>query len=116
EDDARAVSGKAAAKHEQPADSRQVEEDRGGVGGGEVVPGPMPRQHELERNVCVVVERAVGVAEGVVGGEGMQYPYGPAVHDVIGADHARVADVDDTRVRDVESDPKAEQEGAANRK
>ena len=72
----------------------------------------MPRQRELERDVCVVVEGAVGVAEGIVGGESVQAPDGLPVGDVVGADHPRIADVDHAGVGDVEGDSKAEQERA----
>ena len=112
EDDAEACPAEPAPKDEQPGDGRQVEDDRGGMGGGEVVPGAVPRQRELERDVGVVVEGAVGVAEGIVGGERVQAPDGLPVGDVVGADHAGVADVDDAGVGDVEGDSKAEQERA----
>ena len=72
-----------------------------------------PPEDELERDVCVVVERPVRVAEDVVGGEVV--PDGLAVDEVVGPDHAGVADVDDPRVRDVQGDAKAEEKRAADR-
>ena len=55
-----------------------------------------------------VGHRAVGVAVLVVLGEGA--PQLVAVGQAVGADDARVADVDDVRVRDVEPDAKADEE------
>ena len=69
EDDAEAGPAEPAPEHEEPGDCRQVEDDRGGMRRREVVPGAVPGQDELERDVCEVVEGAVGVAEGIVGGE-----------------------------------------------
>ena len=80
------------------------------MGGRQVVPGAAPRQRELERDVGVVVERPVGVAEGVV--RGKVVPDRLTVGQMVGADRSRVADVDHTRVGDVQGDAKAQQEGA----
>ena len=75
---------------------------------GQVVPGARPGPDPLEGDVGVVVDRAVGVALRDVLGEVVVELF--AVGDAVGADDARVADVDRTRVGDVESDPEADQE------
>ena len=87
----------------QPEQREQVEEDRGRVRGGQRVPGAAPAEDQPERDVGVVVDRAVGVAVGVVGRPVAVQRL--AVDQLVGADHARVADVDHVRVEDVEPDP-----------
>ena len=69
---------------------------------------PDQGQIALEGDVGVVVDRAVGVALGDVVGEVVVERF--AVGDPVGADDARVADVDRARVGDVEPDPEAHQE------
>ena len=64
---------------------------------GQVVPAPAPGQRLLERHVEQVVDRPVGVALLDVLGEPRAVEL-VAVHDPVGADHARVADVDHVRV------------------
>ena len=85
-----------------------VEDDRGAVGGGEVVPFAGPGPDPLEGHVGGVVDRAVGVAGGDVFGEVAVDRF--AVGDPVGADDARVADVDRPGVGHVEADPEAHQE------
>ena len=69
---------------------------------------PCQGQIRLEGDVGEVVDRAVGVALGDVVGEVVVELF--AVGDPVGADDARVADVDRPRVGDVEADPEADQE------
>ena len=77
------------------------------MGGGEVVPGAAPREDLLEGHVRVVGDRAVGVAGLVVRGEVVVDRL--AVGDPVGADHARVADVDHVRVGHVQGDATGDQ-------
>ena len=84
-----------------------------GVGGGQVVPASAPRQHLLEGHVGGVGHRPVGVAVLVVLRE--VAPQLVAVGQPVGADDARVADVDHVGVRDVEPDAEADEEDAARR-
>ena len=90
----------------------QVEEDRRGVRGRQLVVevAGVPRQRQLEGDVGVVVDRAVGVALGVVLGELALPPDGLAVGDPVGADDAGVADVDHAGCADVERDAEEQQE------
>ena len=69
---------------------------------------PDQGQIRLEGDVGEVVDRAVGVALRDVVGEVVVERL--AVGDPVGADHARVADVDRARVGHVEPDPEADQE------
>ena len=68
------------------------------------------RAGELEGDIGVVVGGAVGVAEAVVVGEHALAPERVGVGDPVGADRARVADVDHARVGDVDRDPEGDQE------
>ena len=95
-------------EREQAGDRRRVEEDRRRVGGGQLVPGPAPRQDRLERHVGEVVGGPVGVAGRVVVGEGVVVDR-LGVGDLVGADHARVADVDDARVGEVAGEAEGDQ-------
>ncbi len=103
----------AAADQEQQQDREQVEHDRGGVRGRQVVPGAAPAEDLLERDVGLVVDRAVRVAVFVVGRpvsvEGL------AVDDLLAPITPGVADVDHVRVGHVQRDPKAEQRDDAER-
>ena len=78
------------------------------MGGGQAVPGPAPRQQRLERDVGVVEDRSVRVAAGDVGREVAVDRLVGA--EVVGADDARVPDVDHVRADDVEPAADAEQE------
>ena len=111
--DAQGRAARAPAEQEQQPDGQQVEEDRGCVGGGQVVPAPAPAEDLPEGDVGLVVDRPVGVAVFVVGRIGAVE--GPAVGDPLGADHPRVPDVHDVGVGDVQGDPEADQEDDADR-
>ena len=115
EDEAEDVPLASPAQHPAGEEERehreQVERERGGVGGGEVVPRPRPGEHLLEGRVGVVVDGAVRVARAIVLGE-VAVQVRP-VGDPVRADHARVADVDHVRVRHVQADPETDQEDQA---
>ena len=92
------------AEQQQAGRGQQVEGDRRAVGRREVVPAPAPRQRLLERHVGEVGQRPVGVAAlDVVARSPRRRAV--AVHDPVGADHARVAHVDHVRVHDVQRRP-----------
>ena len=81
--------------------------------GGEVVPGAAPPEDHPERDVGVVGHRSVGVALRVV-----LWPVAVQrlpVQELVGPDHAGVADVDHVRVDDVQPDPEPDQEDHADR-
>ena len=80
----------------------------------EAVRGAAPRKHELERQVGEVGDRPVGVAVAVSGWEAAAVEALP-VGDAVGPHDARVADVDDVRVDDVEPDAEADEEDEATR-
>ena len=108
-----AAGGDAAADPEERAHRRQVEEERGRMCRREVVPPSRPGKHLLEGHIGVVVDGAVRVARGVIRGKVAVERL--AVGEPVGADHARVADVDHVRVRDVEPDAKAHEEDQCQR-
>ena len=85
--------------HSSRHDER-VEDERRGVRGGQVVPRAAPRQQLLERDVEQVGDRPVRVAVLVVRRPAAVERV--AVGDLVGADDAREADVDDVRARDVQ--------------
>ncbi len=106
-------AAEAPAEQEQQPDREQVERDRGGVRGGEVVPQAAPPEDLLEGHVRLVVDGPVGVPVFVVGG--VVPVQRLAVGDPLRADHPGVADVDHVGVGHVQADPKAEQEDHADR-
>ena len=91
----------AAAEHEQPGDRQQVEGDRRGVRGRQViVPQVVEREDQLERQVREVGDRAVRVEVVVV-----RDVQRPTVVDVARAVDRRVADVADTAEEEVRDEP-----------
>ena len=98
----------APAEQEHERGGQQVEEDRGGVRSRQVVPLAAPPEHLLEGNVHLVVDRPVRVAVFVVRRPAAIQAF--VVDHLAGSDHARVADVDDVGVGDVERHAEAEQE------
>ena len=131
----------AQADEREPEQAEQVEGDRGEVRGGQVVPLAGPAESEVAGQVGLVRDRPVGVALRVRGlaapvrldavadlavGVGRaarlsrsstgKWPYGDlSVRDPVGADHARVADVDHVRGAHVEPDPEARREDGRGR-
>ena len=95
-------------QEDQQGKRGQVEEDGRAVGGREVVPTAGPGPDSLEGDVGVIVDRAVGVALGDVGGEVGVDRF--AVGYATGADLTGVADVDHTGVGQVEPGPQPDQE------
>ena len=103
----------AAADQEEQPDAQQVEEAGRGVRRRERVPASVPRQHELEGHVGQIEQRPVRVAVLVVGREGT--PQIASVGELVGTDHARVADVDHVAVGRVQADAESDEKERGDR-
>ncbi len=83
------------------------------MGRGEVIPGAAPGKDLFEGDVGVVRDRAVRVARLVVAGEVAVDRL--LIGDPVGADHPRVAHVDDVGIGDVEGDPAGDEQDGHDR-
>ena len=99
---------KAATDQEQQHDAGGIEHRGRRVRRLEIVPAAVPRPDQLERHIRQVEQGPVGVAVAVVGRErAVQLaPMG----ELVRADHARVADVDDVAVDHVQAGREADEE------
>ena len=101
-----------ASDQEQQPDAQQVEEAGRGVRRRERRPSVRATATASSNgHVGQVEQRPVGVAVLVVGREGA--PQVAPVGELVGADHARVADVDHVPVGRVEADAEADEEERA---
>ena len=94
------------AQHDHAEQRNQVKQHGGPVRGRQIVPFADPRQRQLKRNICQVRPRPVGVALAAVAGERAVRRL--SMRDAVGADHARVPDIDDIAVECVEAQPQAD--------